>query len=116
MSNSIAAQNFPLQNILNQLPIYHHEVLHDFKLIKMPTTVNIDPELDNFLKDKLLEIIDIMKRTINNNINEQDFTRLVNNFEDLKNTPCDHTDYELDISRLLRHSAQIIQEVRNHVS
>ena len=115
MSNGIAAQNVQFQDILNELAIYHHEVLNDLQVMKMPTTVNIDRELDNFLKDKLLEIIDIMERTINNNVNEQDFTNLVNNFEILQNTSCHNTNYAFDIPCLLRYSAQIIQEVQNHM-
>ena len=70
MNNGIAAQNVQFQNILNELAIYHYEVLHNFPIMKMPSSfMASDPDLENLLKDKLLEIIDIMKRTINDNVN-----------------------------------------------
>lgn len=115
MNSGIAAQNVQFQNILNKLAIYHHEVLNDLQLIDSSSNKNPDLELENFLKNKLLEVIDIMERTINNNVNEQDFTHLVNNFETLQNTPYSNTCYAFDILCLLKYSKQIIQEVKNHI-
>ncbi len=115
MSNGITAQNIQFQNILNELEVYNHDVLHNLKLMKTLSVSHYEPDLNDFIKNEILEIIDIMERTMNNNVNEQDLTRLVNNIEDLKNTPCYDTRYALDVREILYYSDQIIHEVQNHV-
>ena len=113
VNHSMEFNNRQFHNVINKL-VYHDNACHDLYLLKSISSY-FNLELESFIENKLSETMDIMERALNYNVSEQDVNRLINNIEDLKNTP-DYLSYSSDVRKLFMYSDQIIQEVRNHIT
>ena len=112
--------NIELQNILNELAIYHHDVLHD-DFIYFNKSISCDlskqaQEKDEIVRNKILEIIYIIQKTLENDVDEQDIHTVNQNIDDIcQLTNTYYSTHAFDINNLRANKNNIINAINNRL-